>query len=183
MFNQLDRGGAMRKSVLAFAVLASLATAPAFASIDTYAAFLYGANEFPAADPDGFGAATLTIDNIADTVSWAFLALNIDLPLTGAHIHNGAAGVNGPVIVDFSGSLTGSGLFDVDLSQINPSTAAGFYVNLHNAAYPKGAIRGQLQYVGTASLPPVPEPGSYALLLAGLGVVGWAARRGKRESG
>jgi hypothetical protein len=173
----------MRKSILAVAVLASLAAAPAFASIDTYAAFLYGANEVPAADLDGFGAATLTIDNVADTVSWAFLALNIDLPLSGAHIHTGAAGVNGPVIVNFSGNLTGSGLFDTDLNQITPGTASGFYVNLHNAAYPSGAIRGQLLYVGTASLPAVPEPGSYALLLAGLGVVGFAVRRGKRALG
>ena len=134
----------MRKSILAVAVLASLATVPAFASVDTYAAFLYGANEFPAADPNGFGAATLTIDNIADTVSWAFLALNINLPLSGAHIHKGAAGANGSVIVDFSGKLTGSGLFDADLNQITPTAASGFYVNLHNAAFPGGAIRGQL---------------------------------------
>ena len=173
----------MRRSILAVSVLASLVTTPVFASIDTYAAFLYGANEVPAADPDGFGAATLTIDNVADKVSWAFLALNIDLPLTGAHIHNGAAGVNGPVIVNFSASLTGSGLFDTDLNQITPTTASGFYVNLHNAVYPSGAIRGQLQYVGTASLSAVPEPASYALLLAGLGVIGFAARRGKREPG
>jgi hypothetical protein len=167
----------MRKPILATALLAALASAPALASIDTYAAFLYGANENQAADADGFGAATLSIDNVADTVSWAFLALNIDLPLTGAHIHRGAASTNGPVIVDFSASLTGSGLFDTDLNQITPATATGFYVNLHNAAYPSGAIRGQLQYVGTVSLPAVPEPGSLALLLAGLGVVGLAARR------
>lgn len=173
----------MRKSILAFAVFVSMASVPAFASVDTYAAFLYGAKEVPAADPDGFGAATLAIDNVAATVSWAFLALNIDLPLSGAHIHNGVAGSNGPVIVNFSGNLTGSGLFDADLRQITPTTASGFYVNLHNVAYPGGAIRGQLQYVGTATLPPVPEPGSYALMLAGLGVVAFVARRGKRSSG
>jgi hypothetical protein len=175
----------MRKSVLAVAVLASLAAAPvpAVASIDTYAAFLYGTNESPAADLDGFGAATLVIDNVANTVSWAFLVLNIDLPLNNAHIHRGAAGVNGPVIVDFSRSLTGSGLFDADLSQVTPTTASGFYVNLHNATYPGGALRGQLQFVGTAALPPVPEPGSYALMLAGLGVLGFMARRGKRGTG
>ena len=35
-----------------------------------------------------------------------------------------------------------------------------------------GEIRGFLA--------PVPEPGSYALLLSGLAVVGWVARRQKR---
>ena len=170
----------MRNSVLTLAVFTSMAGAPALAAIDTYTAFLYGANEVPvAADPDGFGVATLSIDNIGGSVSWAILALNIVQPLTGAHIHRNVAGVNGPVIVDFNAQLTGSGLFDADLSQITPTTASGFYVNLHNAVYPGGAIRGQLQYVGTAA-PPVPEPGGLALILAGLGVVGFAARRGRR---
>ncbi len=51
-----------------------------------------------------------------------------------------------------------------------------FYVNLHNQVYPGGAIRGQLMYAKTVN-PPVPEPETYALMLAGLGVVGWVARR------
>ena len=170
----------MRKSILAIALAAPLISAPALASIDTYTAFLYGANEVTPGDPDGFGVATVSIDNIGLTVSWSILALNIDLPLTGAHIHTGAAGTNGPVIVDFSGSVIGAGLFDTDLASITPVSAPGFYVNLHNALYPAGAIRGQLQYVGTAT-PPVPEPGSYALMLAGLGVLGFVALRHRRR--
>jgi len=166
----------MRKSFLALAACAALAAAPASAAIDSYIAFLYGANEVPAADPDGFGLATLLIDNTANTISWSILALNIDLPLTGAHIHQAPAGSNGGVIVNFAGSLTGSGLFDSDLALINPGSAAGFYVNLHNAIYPGGAIRGQLEYVGTAT-PPIPEPGTTALMLAGLGIVGFLVRR------
>jgi hypothetical protein len=61
---------------------------------------------------------------------------------------------------------------------ITPGTASGFYVNLHNAVYPAGAIRGQLQYVGTANL--VPEPETYALMIAGLGALGLMARRRKQ---
>lgn len=166
----------MRKSFLALATCAALAASPASAAIDSYIAFLYGANEIPAGDPDGFGLATLLIDNVANTVSWSILALNIDLPLTGAHIHQAPTGANGGVIVNFAASLTGSGLFDSDLALINPGSAAGFYVNLHNAIYPAGAIRGQLEYVGTAT-PPIPEPGTTALMLAGLGVVGFLVRR------
>jgi hypothetical protein len=169
----------MRKSALALAV-AALAALPAQAAIDTYVATLLGANEVPAADPDGFGVAAVTIDNVALTVSWSILALQIDLPLTGAHIHAGAAGVNGGVVVNFAGQLTGTGLFDADLAGITPGSAANYYVNLHNAAYPGGAIRGQLQYVTTVN-PPIPEPGTYAMLLAGLGAVVMVASRRRRE--
>jgi hypothetical protein len=172
----------MRKSLLALATLATLAafaSVPAQAAIDTYTAFLYGANEVGGADVDGFGVATVSIDNVGNTVSWAILAMNIDVPLTGAHIHQAAAGVNGPVKIDFDAATTGQGLFDADLALITPTTAAGFYVNLHNAAYRGGAIRGQLQYVGTAAV--VPEPATYALMLAGMAALGALAMRRKRQ--
>lgn len=171
----------MRRSVLALAVASAATVMPAQAAIDTYVATLLGANEVPvAADPDGFGVAAVTIDNVALTVSWSILALNIDMPLTGAHIHAAPAGVNGGVIVDFSGQLTGTGMFDADLASITPANAADFYVNLHNVAFPGGAIRGQLQYVTTVN-PPIPEPGTYAMLLAGLGAVVLVAGRRRRE--
>ena len=167
----------MKNSIFGLAAVAAMACAPAHAAIDSYFAALLGANEVGAGDPDGFGTALVSIDNVANTVSWAFLVNNI-ASLTGAHIHQASAGVNGNVKVDFSASLSGSNLFDVDLALINPGNAAGFYVNLHTGQFPGGAIRGQLQYVGTVTAP-VPEPETYALMLAGLGVVGWLARRRK----
>ncbi len=169
----------MRKSLLAVAAVAALSAASANASIDTYYAALLGANESPGpGDPNGFGAATVSIDNVANTVSWSILALAIDFPLTGAHIHQAPAGVAGPVKIDFSAQLAGSNLFDADAALINPGTASGFYVNVHNALYPAGAIRGQLQYVGTVNA--VPEPATYALMIAGIGTLGFMARRRKQ---
>jgi hypothetical protein len=103
------------------------------------------------------------------------------LPLTGAHIHSGAAGVNGPVIVNFAGAFSGSGLADPDLALITPVSSMNYYVNIHNAVYPSGALRGQLEYIGTVS-PPIPEPGTYALLMAGLGAVGFAVRRRRQAA-
>ena len=50
------------------------------------------------------------------------------------------------------------------------------YLNLHSTSVPGGEIRTFFQ------LAPVPEPQTYALMLAGLGVLGWAARR-KQQRG
>ena len=46
------------------------------------------------------------------------------------------------------------------------------YVNVHTAANPGGAVRGQLLQVAV-----VPEPETYAMLLGGLGLIGFVARR------
>jgi CHRD domain/PEP-CTERM motif len=165
----------MRKTLCTLAALGAIACAPAHAGIDSYVAFLFGANEVGAGDPDGSGIGQVAIDNVANTVTWSVLALNI-APVTLAHIHQGAAGANGPVRVDFDAKLTGSGLFDADLALITPATASGFYINIHTGEFPGGAIRGQLQYVGSVAAP-IPEPETYALMLAGLGVVGLMARR------
>lgn len=167
----------MRKTLCTLAALGAIACAPAHAAIDNYFAALFGANEVPPAstgDPDGFGSALVAIDNVANTVSWVILAQNIG-PITLAHIHQGAAGANGPVRVDFDAMVTGSGLFDADLASITPTTASGFYVNIHTGEFRGGAIRGQLQYIGTVSA--IPEPETYALMIAGLGAVGFMVRR------
>lgn len=167
----------MRKTLIGLAASTLLATAPAHAVINSFVAFLSGANEVGAGDPDGFGIASVIIDSSVNSVSWSFLANNIVTPLSGSHIHNGPAGVNGPVIVDFSATLSGSGLIDADLAMINPANAASFYVNLHNSAFPGGAIRGQLQFVGS-----VPEPATYGLMLAGIGAVGMLVRRRRQNA-
>ncbi len=172
----------MRKTIFSLAAVAALACAPAHAAVDSYFATLFGSNEFPGpGDTDGFGLAYLSIDNVANSVSWSIQAFNIDLPLTGAHIHTGAAGTSGGVIVNFNAMLVGNGLSDPDLASIKPGTASGFYVNLHNGNFPNGAIRGQLQYLGTVQAP-IPEPETYALMLAGLGLVGFMAKRRARQA-
>lgn len=97
-------------------------------------------------DPDGSGQVMLTLNQGQGTISFELITDNIN-PATAGHIHMGAAGTNGPVVVDFyfSGTM-GSGVIEVDPELIkairkNPS---GFYVNVHNPMYPSGAIRGQL---------------------------------------
>jgi hypothetical protein len=126
-------------------------------------------------DPDGFGTAVLVIDDTDLTIDWDFTFGNIELPLIGAHIHQAPAGVNGPIIVDFSAQPSGSGLSDPDLANVlaNP---AGFYVNLHNDPFPAGAIRGQLSGLPQA----IPEPaalGLFGVALIVLAVLGGRVRR------
>lgn len=82
--------------------------------------------------------------------------------VTGFHIHQGPVGVNGPVIVDFTGVAPlvpdGTGFtFDATgLTLPGTSEAAflggGTYVNIHTAAFPGGAIRGQLFSIGSNNL-------------------------------
>ena len=108
---------------------------------------LAGANEVPAGDPDGAGSAQLAINDTLDRICTDLEVRNIGT-VTAAHVHRGAAGVNGPPVVtldapDDDDSDDCDTVADALLDEIigNP---AGFYVNVHTADYPAGAIRGQL---------------------------------------
>ena len=117
-----------------------------------YIARLTGAAEVPnAGDPDGTGAATISFDFYSATdaeVCWDLSYSGIDLP-TGAHIHRGAAGVAGQIVVDFGTVGLNS---DSDCDVITPALAdeiqanpGSFYVNVHAPSpFTGGAIRGQL---------------------------------------
>ncbi|MGH9243701.1 MAG: CHRD domain-containing protein [Acidimicrobiales bacterium] len=69
-------------------------------------------------------------------------------PAIAAHIHRGAAGVAGPVVVPLetpsSGSVNDCASADADLIRKIVSNPAGFYVNVHSAPFPAGSARGQL---------------------------------------
>ncbi|HUP47321.1 MAG TPA: CHRD domain-containing protein [Thermoanaerobaculia bacterium] len=120
------------------------ATLPAAALAQSYTAVLSGAAEVPGpGDPDGAGLAVITIDGT--TIRYSVLVQNIQAP-TQAHIHRGAAGVEGPVVVGLDVNTLASGTLAATQSVVAEITAnpSGFYVNVHNGEFPAGAIRGQL---------------------------------------
>jgi hypothetical protein len=120
-------------------------------------AILNGGNEIDpttgvanAGDPDGSGLAGVLIRNTDPTLCYAILVTGIDTP-TEAHIHEGAAGVNGPVVVPLTPPENGNPgdseeCISPDMTVLTRilQNPAGFYVNVHDAAFPNGAIRGQL---------------------------------------
>lgn len=67
---------------------------------------------------------------------------------TMAHIHQGAPGVAGPVIVPFKqdgNTFTATPGAKLTESQMAAWRAGNLYFNVHSAAHPAGEIRGQLK--------------------------------------
>lgn len=141
----------------------------------TFLTQLSGANEVPTVDGpfSGLGAfhAFRAFDGEGRFIGGGgFFGVNFDFGgiqrLVGLHIHRGAAGVNGPVVLDSTLSSaspvdtrdTGVGTFGLLMAVPNDAPAAtvsalndlwdapaGFYMNLHSMTFPGGIIRGQMR--------------------------------------
>ena len=139
-----------------FASAAALLTAalPALAT-DTMgeggrklSATLSGAAEVPGpGDTDGRGTFTARVNPGQNQVCYT-LNVRMIATATGAHIHKGAKGVAGPVVVALkapaSGSSQACATVTHDLAMALIKDPQDYYANVHNAAFPSGAIRGQL---------------------------------------
>ncbi len=109
---------------------------------------LSGTAEVPGpGDADGRGAASISVNIGQSVVCYRLRVANI-APATAAHIHVGTANVAGPVVVGLGAPTSGQSNGCVSVSRelatdilTNPGS---YYVNVHNADYPAGAVRGQL---------------------------------------
>lgn len=108
-----------------------------------------------AGDPNGRGEAyVFGVDGDPTTLCYVLTVDRIGTPVA-AHIHEGAAGTNGPVVANLAAPADGNaadcltegeaGKFVGDQTVAEILADPGnYYVNVHNAEYPGGAIRGQL---------------------------------------
>ena len=121
---------------------------PASAATVTLSGSGSGADQSPAASASDTVSASFDVDAAAGTLTYT-IAFKGTEPATMAHIHKGAAGTNGDVVVPFDAAVVNAGgtaTVTVDKALLDAIVAdpGGYYVNVHTATYPKGAARGQL---------------------------------------
>lgn len=135
-----------------------------------FTADLRPSNEVPpiiGPEASGSGTATITFDVTRDSsgnVTSSSITFAVTLqgfpagtPANVAHIHPGAAGTNGPVLISTTlapGELvlaSGGGTFTKTVTNADPAVVqniinnpAGFYFNVHTTLNPGGVARGQL---------------------------------------
>jgi hypothetical protein len=127
---------------------AALALAPMAAAAETVVltANLSGANETGGGAPGGNGAFRAEVNTETGDFCYTLYAEKTSAP-TMAHVHTGAAGVNGAPVITMDVTGKGSDMcIAVEPDKLKPIIAdpAGFYINVHTADFPAGAVRGQL---------------------------------------
>ena len=141
----------MRKIMLSLCILTlAVLTFAHLAAADEMKvkATLTGAAEVPGpGDTDGGGTVQVTLNPDKGEVCYEMSVTKID-EATAAHIHEGATGKDGPVKVGLDapkgGSAKGCKAADAAVVKEIMANPANYYVNIHNGAFPKGAVRGQL---------------------------------------
>ena len=183
--------------------LALTAALPAMAAIQVFTTTLSGAAEAPPNASPGTGNATVTIDDTSFSMRVQATFSGLTGLTTASHIHcctavpgagNVGVATQTPNFAGFPLGVAAGGYdatFNMNLDTSwnaafitanggTPATAfatflAGMnagrtYFNVHSSTFTGGEIRGFL-------VSAVPEPETYALMLAGLAGVAWAARR------
>jgi CHRD domain len=126
-------------------VAALLLAVTAYAANKVITVKMTGAQETPKGSPTGKGTATITLNQSKGQVCFKMTWSGIGTP-DASHIHQGKKGTAGPVVIPFFTTPKHSGCVNASKSLIakiakNPSN---YYVNVHTAKYPGGAIRAQL---------------------------------------
>ena len=187
-------------SIKMLAIIAGLSFSGVAEAATVYKTILAGTNENPVNASPGTGEATLTYDTVAHTMTLSVTFQDLTAPTTAAHIHccaappaNAGVATMIPSFAGFPLGVTSGSYMNVfDLTQLSTynspfvvgsgGTAASAeaalfaglnsgqaYLNLHTTAFPGGEIRGQFAAV--------PEPGTWALMITGFGLVGATLRR------
>jgi len=138
-----------RKLIVALAIASSAAMLGSCASIQYKESgqqiVLYGTNEVPSITTSAYGTGTVNVSadrRVVATVNALYMTA------TAAHIHEGAAGSNGPVIVPFT-MISDNVFVAPDGAQLTDAQYASYkagnlYVNVHSVKNPGGEVRAQL---------------------------------------
>ncbi len=149
-----------------------------------FTAAMTGAQEVPPTGSAGTGTAVAFLHEPDNRLVYIVNSTGL-ANVSAAHFHQGAVGVNGPVVVGFTGSAgTYCGVSQrLTTAQLAALNADGFYANIHTAAFPGGEIRGQLRKDvgdhffavcnGAVETPPNASPGlgGASLILSPNGIV------------
>jgi len=168
-------------------VVAVAVTASTSAEAQTsFISFLNGAQETPTpVVTPAFGNGTVLLNAAQNQITINLTFQGLLAPVTVAHIHNGAFGASGPVILDIrslidfsardftSGAIFGR-VLNVTPAQASVLLAGNGYFNIHTSFAPGGEIRGQINVV--------PEPSTYLLMATGLGGLMLFARRRRTDA-
>jgi hypothetical protein len=129
--------------------------------LTTFAVSATGSQEVPGpGDSNGSASANLTLNAEKEEVCFEIQAKDI-ASATLAHIHSGAAGMSGPVVISLTapteGLSKGCARASREIIQQISQNPGNFYLNIHNAAFKTGAVRGQL-----VKNQPTPESATYS---------------------
>jgi hypothetical protein len=110
-----------------------------------------GGQAVPAVATPGTGTATSTFNTLTGAVSGSLTFSGLTGNSILAHVHIGAAGTNGPVILDMvggAGGTSGTWTFPAG-STLTPAEITalqndGLYYQVHSSTFPGGEIRGQI---------------------------------------
>jgi len=115
-----------------------------------FTAILNGAHEVPPSGSPGTGIGEVTLHVPENVLTIRLQATGLTGPPQAAHIHQAAAGVNGPVIMDLAplqipATARWCGVTaPLTAAQVTALLGGGLYFNIHTPAFPGGEIRGQL---------------------------------------
>jgi len=158
----------MNNKLMRLAAIAGVFTVAITANATTYTFnnVINGAQEVGPNSSTASGNASGTYDDVSNMLMINITVTGLTTNTTGAHLHEAAFGVNGPVIINFGGTglttYNHSNMYTLTGAQETAFLASGTYVNIHTSTFPGGEVRGQLRPEV------VPEPATMVVLISGI---------------
>lgn len=121
---------------------------PRFSNDLLITARLNGEQEVPAVTTDALGVASFMVNDARNEITVNVSVNGLSGPITGIHIHEGAVGENGGVVIALNDFVVGNRvqavLTEITADEMKKFLTGAYYLNVHTSANPGGEIRGQL---------------------------------------